>query len=129
MYDEMGRENRGVLLQAGLLARKLAENWRAVYAIMMPLVAAFIGYNAVLRISGTRVRFLIESERLAALSAKLDAAGKTKQAAAALAASNANNVLTRSFHKLNLAMKTNPILFWGSVATQLSDHCWSRIRG
>ena len=117
MYDEMGRENRGVLLQAGLLARKLAENWRAVYAIMMPLVAAFIGYNAVLRISGTRVRFLIESERLAALSAKLDAAGKTKQAAAALAASNANNVLTRSFHKLNLAMKTNPILFWVSVAT------------
>lgn len=117
MYDEMGRENRGVLLQAGLLARKLAENWRAVYAIMMPLVAAFIGYNAVLRISGTRVRFLIESERLAALSAKLDAAGKTKQAAAALAAANANNVLTRSFHKLNLAMKTNPILFWVSVAT------------
>lgn len=117
MYDEMGRENRGVLLQAGLLARKLAENWRAVYAIMMPLVAAFIGYNAVLRISGTRVRFLIESERLAALSAKLDAAGKTKQAAAALSAANANNVLTRSFHKLNLAMKTNPILFWASVAT------------
>ena len=117
MYDEMGRENRGVLLQAGLLARKLAENWRAVYAIMMPLVAAFIGYNAVLRISGTRVRFLIESELLAALSAKLDAAGKTKQAAAALAAANANNVFTRSFHKLNLAMKTNPILFWVSVAT------------
>ena len=117
MYDEMGRENRGVLLQAGLLARKLAENWRAVYAIMMPLVAAFIGYNAVLRISGTRVRFLIESERLAALAAELDAAGKTKEAAAALAAANANNVLTRSFHKLNLAMKTNPILFWVSVAT------------
>jgi tape measure domain-containing protein len=141
MEDEMGRANRGALMESAKLIRSLASNWRTATAILSPLVAAIIAYNAVMVISGTRTAFMAKSTLLlekaevfqvaavnASTAANMRLAISTGTAAVATrAAAAANNVFTRSFYLLKAAMYAHPVLFWATILTTVGAAIYSLV--
>lgn len=107
-FNEMGTENRGILMGLGQAATLAAKNWRALDVVLTTVLSTMLVYKATqLSIFKSEQLALIQKKALAASEALL-AKNKLKAAAAAKAASVATNSFSASIKLLTARLLANP---------------------
>lgn len=119
MFNEIGDEQRGVLVGVASALKSIADNWRVLDAVVVAGIPTWAVYQAGLKLDMALTAKATIQTKLFAKGLELEAAGHRKAASAMMEASVASNGLRRSLYRLKAALLSHPITALLTAVTAL----------